>query len=366
MAGTGVEKRCKASKSEFREIWPGLKRCMVCGFALASSNECKNLKKEERPRYPKEDTLHSTYHGKFYKVKSQYGFSNILDYKVLKEKEVTVLEDLKQIKKNDVFSEREHLIEYFNHICSLVAEIKEVVSESLQDDTLKGYIVSNCELIQGICKDNLNELDIFKMVKDISSIFMLFREVVENIKNLKVDYSFKLSFNEEEEYNKFESFVQIIPSKLSKVESILNDLYTVEFTRSIRLWDMCKAHPRFEDYVALLWNTPKFLNYIKSYMTENQFNNYVQKYKANRQLEDFHFNDVPFYFGNVALSYFCSIHTDCSKDCKNCPYGCIDLSYTDKLVDISDEDDSETSEEITKEDEEVSKSFEALGKILNK
>ena len=71
MSVSNIEKRCKASHSEFQEIWPGLKRCMVCGFALATEDSKERSDepgKENKPKYPKEDTLHSTYHGKFYKA----------------------------------------------------------------------------------------------------------------------------------------------------------------------------------------------------------------------------------------------------------------------------------------------------------
>ena len=72
MAVLNSERRCKASSSEFKEIWPGLKRCMVCGFALATDEgKEKSNEGEKTVKYPKEDTLHSTYHGKFYKAKSQ-------------------------------------------------------------------------------------------------------------------------------------------------------------------------------------------------------------------------------------------------------------------------------------------------------
>lgn len=360
------EKRCKASKSEFKEIWPGLKRCMVCGFALASYEDTKHTIRDGRAKSPKEDTLHATYHGKFYKVKSQYGYSNVLDYKTLKEKESTILKSLKSIKGNDISSEKENLIDYFNRLLDIINELNKELSKFVDSSNLASYIISNCGLIQSICNDTLSKDDIFDMGKSVSSTFLVFKDIAENLKEIVNEKSITFSFNIEKEYSRFESFSQVISSKMIKVDEILTDLYTIEFTRSIRLWDMCKAHPKFEDYIALLWNTPKFLNFIKSYMTQSQLYNYAKKYIANRQLVDFYFEDVPFYFGNVVISNFCKSHSDCGKDCKNCLYGCRDLSYTDKLVEISDDEDPDISDEITKEDEEVSKNFEALGKLLSR
>ena len=101
MIRDGLERRCKASKSEFEEIWPGVKRCLECGFALAvDDGSGVNIEnpKQQRIKFAKEDSLHSTYHGKYYKAKSEYGSFNVLSYKELREMSKNILTSLSQIK----------------------------------------------------------------------------------------------------------------------------------------------------------------------------------------------------------------------------------------------------------------------------
>ena len=205
----------------------------------------------------------------------------------------------------------------------------------------------------------------------------------------------QFSFSTEDKISYIENILQIVPIKMTKVEAALMDLYTIQFTKSLRLWDMCKPHPRFEDYIAILWNTPKFISFISPYMTENQLNSYKDKYRSNRQLFDYGFKEAPFYFGRVLTSHICEEKQKqveeinkilremkeedrvkarkkinvplCNKDCANCPFKFKDLSYTDRLAEMSDDDDdSSDGFENTKEYKEATKTLEALGKILTK
>ena len=388
MAVMNSEKRCKASHSEFQEIWPGLKRCMICGFALATEDSKERSDepgKENRPKYPKEDTLHSTYHGKFYKAKNQYGYSNVLDYKVLKAKEVGLEDSLKQIRNYDISDDFPKFLEFFDTIGSVLKEIRKWTDEFKNDSysssrVLYDEVRGSINEIRALCRKGVKATDISEVVSISEEIFPIYREMHTTIQNVKTtkscgmikDYENvpnpEFSFDMDAIYDSFEMFMQIIPTKINKVNGILNDLYTVAFTKSLRLWDMCKPHPRFEHYAILLWNTPKFRAYIKPYMTDAQFNSYIEKNKANRQLIDYKFEEAPFYFGRVALSNLCEGLVDkCGCDCANCPYGYVDLTYMDKLAEVSDdEDDISDGFENSKEYAQFAQAMTALGKVLNK
>ena len=108
---------------------------------------------------------------------------------------------------------------------------------------------------------------------------------------------------------------------------------------------------------------------------------YTSINKANRQLYDYKFSDVPFYFGKVMETDVCFDCHNNSSDCVSCEsketlehcYKCgnckgcsvIDISYVDTLVAIPEEEDSEGIE-ILEEDEEISKSFELLSSVIAK
>ena len=390
MSVSNIEKRCKASHSEFQEIWPGLKRCMVCGFALATEDSKERSDepgKENKPKYPKEDTLHSTYHGKFYKAKAQYGYSNVLEYKLLKEKEEAIGDKLKLIKQNDISDECPKFKEFFVKLFEMLQEVRRW-NKSFKDipnltvQSLNDGIRNNVNEIWALCRKGEKVEDISELIKITQEILPIYRNLfdtiqsVEGVKNSNVTKDYddvpnpNFSFDIAKETDAFEMFMQVIPTKQNRVDGILNDLYAIEFTRSLRLWDMCKPHPKFEDYVALLWNTPKFLNFIKPYMTENQFNTYVEKYKCNRQLVDYKIDTAPFYFGRVILSSVCEEHKakkECKGKCSKCPFGYIDLTYTDKLTEVSDEDDDiSDGYENTGEYKQIAEVMTALGQVLNK
>ena len=384
-----VERRCKASSSEFKTIWPGLKRCMVCGFALATEDT------EDGVKYPKEDSLHSTYHGKFYKAKSEYGSSHVLEYKVLKQKEETLIANLEKIKSYDFSEDIAEILGVFDSVSEILARVEDWKRsfESVESEYIQNFvseISNNISNMRSIIskRDNAESQSVEVYQEMIYELLPDYRNLFDNIQNIIMTKTSQVikgseeldsiplpnfSFNTNDKVTYLESVLQIIPTKQSKLDMIMNELYTVEFTRSLRLWDMCKAHPRFEDYIALLWNTPKFLNFIKPYMTDVQFNTFVAKYKANRQLYDYGFSEAPFYFGKVSISDECSMRRKsrkkekkCSKDCKNCEYGYRDLTYTDRLADISDDDDTSDGYENTVEYQKTAKSMEALGKIFNK
>jgi hypothetical protein len=363
---------------------------MVCGFALATEDSKERSDepgKENKPKYPKEDTLHSTYHGKFYKAKAQYGHSNVLDYKVLKHKEENLEESLKLIKANDISNEYVNFVKFFERTFEMLQEVrrwnksfKDIKSLTVQN--LNEGIRNNVNEIWALCRKGDKVTDIAELIKITQEILPLYRNLFDTIKsveavknsNVTKDYDDVpnpcFTFNMDTETNAFEMFMQVIPTKQNRVDGILNDLYAIEFTRSLRLWDMCKPHPKFEDYAALLWNTPKFLTFIKPYMTESQFNFYVSKYKCNRQLVDYKIDTAPFYFGRVIPTTECEenkANKKCKGNCAKCPFAYIDLTYTDKLAEVSDEeDDISDGYENTGEYKQFAQAMTALGKVLNK
>ena len=411
-----VERRTKASHSEFKEIWPGLKRCMVCGFTLAthdSDEKCDEVGKENKPKYPKEDSLHSTYHGKFYKAKNEYGYSNVLDYKVLKAKEEALTETLATIKANDITADVDTFPNVYREILDIVSEaekwvkgyssftspvfiqLSNEVMNSIREIREKAHAVQNNRSVEVFQESLYDILPVYRHIFDIIQNIIMLRvpsdkdSYYEEYKNIELP---TFSFNVDEKINYIETILQIIPTKQTKVDAALQDVYTIEYTKSLRLWDMCKPHPKFEDYVALLWNTPKFVTYIAPYMTETQIAFYKEKYKCNRQLVDFGFTESPFYFGRVLVSDICeakkrqaeevekilSEMTEdeakkakkkitepiCNKDCANCPFKFRDLTYTDRLSEMSDEDeDTSDGFENTKEYKEAAKTLEVLGKL---
>lgn len=376
MIRDGLERRCKASKSEFEEIWPGVKRCLECGFALAvDDGSGVNIEnpKQQRIKFAKEDSLHSTYHGKYYKAKSEYGSFNVLSYKELREMSKNILTSLSQIKNYDIQKDLDSLKENIKCIGIMLSEV------DTWSKNLKNIDSSRVTMLYDSIQKNLKELNKFyqemKKNKTNEELLVLFTEFLhpffdlvslfddidrnkkshEYLEDQKIpDYVFSIDINSK--LNEIENLIQTIPSKQGKVNGILDNFFRIEFTKSLRLWDMCKPHPKFEDYKVLLWNTPKFLDFIKNYMTDSQFKKYKDVNMANRYLVDFNFEEAPYYFGKVA-------ETSYSKNSN-----IIDISYMDNIIAISEEDDDDTSDgyENTEDYKNSAKAFAVLGKVLNK
>lgn len=372
MMREGVERRCKASKSEFEEIWPGIKRCMECGFALAMDDgEMKyNSVKQARLKYPREDSLHSTYHGKYYKAKSEYGNSNVLSYKDLQVKMENMVENLKLIRGNDISEDVKSVRNSFKSVLSMTDELR-TWADTFKDsnstilNNLHDSISNNINIINDVCNKGKGSSDFEDTLENLNNLLLPYRELFEILLNVRksrsdhqtLDYQnipdFNFSFNLDKNITYIEKLIQVIPTKMTRVESILEDFFRVEFTRSLRLWDMCKSHPRFEDYKILLWNTQKFLSFIRNYMTDYQYILYRERNKANRQLVDFKFKEAPYYFGRVSETSYANE--------KNI----IDLGYMDKLVElVEDEEDLSDGFENTEEYKKSAKALEQLGKVI--
>lgn len=168
--------------------------------------------------------------------------------------------------------------------------------------------------------------------------------------DLKQIPEMRFSFSLETRMNYIDNIIQVIPTKKSKVEAILDDFGRVAYTESLRLWDLCKPHPCFSDYKILLWNTPKFLAIIKEYMTDAQFDYYVEINKSNRCLVDFSFVEAPFFFGRVEMS--------CWE--KRGDKNLIDLSYIDDLASMDEEDSSDNVDIDNSDLETAEKALEGL------
>lgn len=395
------DKRCKASKSEFDTVWPGLKRCVVCGFTLATfdSEETEiDLKGKVKPKYPKEDALHSTYHGKFYKCRSEYGSLNVLAYSDLMSKIKEMESYLLKIKENDVSKDIAgipNMLTRYNSYLEEVSDWCEAIesnknhemldfAKSLKSDISK--VLKKSEVILNLYKDAKleNIISIVLEFKGLSNMYIETFMTLASLKAIKNDTSspaisiYGFTFDLDGVVETLQVDMLEIPSKLNRVDALLQNFFSVEFTKSLRLWDMCRPHPRFEDYQILLWNTPKFQELIKPYLTDFQYFMYIRMNKANRQLFDFKFKDVPFYFGKVMETDVCfechKVSSNCVPcdsnetlencyKCANC-VGCdvIDISYVDTLIGIPEEDAEDI--DLSEDDEEIFKSFEVLSNII--
>lgn len=354
------EKRCKANKSEFREIWPGVKRCMECGFAIAYKEE-GSLEREDA--FKKEDSLHSTYHGKYYKVKSQYGSQNVLSYKELERQKKEIVDLLNKLKEYDITEDTVKVRSLFDSILGYLDEIdkwgkKYKNSNVKMYKELKDKIKSIRLNVRKKDSDNIQEvLNALNLIlKDLRDLFVYVDRFSCNLSNSLVEEVEmpNFTFNRDSVIENLEEKSQIIPAKIGKLMGVLDEFFRIEYTKSLRLWDMCKPHPKFEDYKVLLWNTPKFLNYISQFLTESQFESLKKNNRANRFLIDSKYEEAPFYFGKVGVTSY-----------EN-EVGVIDLSHLNKILEMKDsEDDDETTKEYmkSKEYKDMKKTFEQLSKI---
>ena len=462
IVGPKKAKRLTASKCEMEKIWPGLERCMVCGFAWATVNSKETYIDKngvERPVHPKEDKLHNSYHGKFYDALDMYGPSNFLTYKVLRSNLQDMEETLRTIKDNDIVSDISDIptnIEFLDMYAAYIkkwypcleqaekdflalsekhtvtrskeldewakAELEKINAERAKngEPPLESSKETNSEVVVPVVeafnnigasrkklqesfdeiervKTKLSNLykkydietieEIVSTYKSLTELYVTVFLEVQTLKSISGGEEFKnvdfesIGFEFDDIMEKILNMVQIIPNKQTHVNDALHKFFSTEYTRSIRLWDMGKPHPRFEDFCKLLWNTPKFLNFIKPYMTEYQYMLYTRNNKANRKLVDYKFDDAPYYFGNVTESDICY---ECRKDsktcracdslesvekCYTCDYctgkngGVADLSYIDDLIIVeTDAEDIEEEDMLTEEEyNEVTAALEYIG-----
>ena len=369
-------KRKQASQSDFEVIWPGVKRCLDCGYALAHEGHSENetalerIAVDERNRI--EASAHSTYHGKFFKAQREYGESNVLLYKDLREMSGHITERLFSLKENDFYADLEKLSVCYEEAYTFLRNFRKWYKGFSKNESeyLKGDIevFSECDKIIKKSRLTYTDVDSIESLNGLSEISKQYRKIKDRLELMKMgkrahvvkDYdsiSFPAFLNDLDGYiSDIDAIVQKILVKNNKTLSVLTDYFRIEYTKSLRLWDMCKLHPKFEDYCSLLWNTPKFQNFIRGFLTNNQLEHFIQSNLANRRLVDFHFNEAPFYFGGVE-----DTGLKVSENVK-------DFSYMERLImageidDGSDMDDIEDIEDL----EKVEKTMTQLGKLLSK
>lgn len=99
----------KASESDMETIWPGLKRCLDCGFAFSittGETEYINDKgKKVTEKFGNEIKLHNSYHGRWNDARDMYGAENVLTYNTLRENLEKMPILLAEIKEKDYISD---------------------------------------------------------------------------------------------------------------------------------------------------------------------------------------------------------------------------------------------------------------------
>lgn len=357
-------------RKNFEVVWPGLERCLECGFVMATedSEERSDEKgKEHKPKYQKENNLHSTYHGKFRKVRNQYGESHILSYTDLKYCMPAIKKQLGSLISLD-FTVYLPTINYtLKLLYNNMVEIKNWIKQKKEYN--KYFDIENADFNRIVTnyKSVKKEIQKYKEknsdnISILFSILMPYSELISSI--IKYDRVFGAVYSKYHIYNYYQniSFVNLDISdmltdalnKRDSVNHILETFFNIEYTRSLKLWDLCKPHPCFEDYCILLWNTQKFRSLIKGYMTNNMYEYYVCHNYANRELVDFNFEEAPFYFGKIVEKKY-DRHRKCVVR---------DFSYMDKILDSDDEDMNLASVENTPEYQESDRIVNLFASIL--
>ena len=369
----------RAADSKQEVIWPGLRRCLECGMPFATDTvtvkEYDNGKLKDMT-YSHEKGLHSTYHGYYIKMKRCYGESNVLSFETLREYDNKMDEILNDIKD---YSLDNFMIDIDTVVNNIMSTVDEIEKWYLSTEKLKTKEQCIFEALNKI-KEVRNNIKSFETIDDFltftSEIYLDYialltfvsnftnEEVMKMISDYKDIPVFSPTFDIQKQKDYMDKVGQTSSIK-GKVDGILDIFFKVEFTKSLRLWDYSKPHPRFEDYKVLLWNTPKFQKFICTYMTENQYTEYIEANKANRKLVDYKFPEAPYYFGRVKES---DALLEAGEDEEKLSQ-LIDISYMDKLVEEGeikgDEKEVELTDEELKEYENQVKAMEGLGKVIN-
>lgn len=422
-----VERPKKAADSKFEPIWQGMKRCLDCGFALATYTAKGfdidyTTKEKKEYEFKEESGFHSNYHGVYMRKRKEYGPENILLYSDLRDKLEKMPELLEELKDLNFLSDIAKIPENIMAIKKYTDTLKKwaVCLDYLKESEVRAIGIRNdisicLEKIDNIeksvnscfenrdltsIKDLLNEYqqiptlvcDLFQRLYDMKyTLFIIVKDGVEQ--NISLD---NIPFDLPEAITEIKAFENGVLGKIRRIEEIILTYMRVEYTRSFRLWDMAKAHPRFEHYCMILWNTPKFINIISQYMPELVVEYFKTNNKCNRQLYDYKFPEAPFYFGKVMESdicYECRIKSSTCKDCNgyktadgcgSCEFceksncGVVDVSYADRLSEIEEEEvkskGKKTKEEIEEEREleewmnspeymEMTSALEAVAKV---
>lgn len=71
---------------------------------------------------------------------------------------------------------------------------------------------------------------------------------------------------------------------LSTKELLIHHFCEILFTESLEMTDFSLSHPRFQEFVSLLWNTQWFLEEMQKYLTQKELNKIKSKYPQNHGL----------------------------------------------------------------------------------
>lgn len=399
-----VERPKKAAESKFETIWPGMKRCMDCGFSLATFSakgidiDYKTKEKKEI-EFKDETGFHSNYHGIYMRKRKEYGPENILLYSDLRdklEKMPELLEELKDLnflpdivkipeslkvisKYTDILKKWYSCLDYVKDSEIRIIAVRTDISlclekiDKIEKEVNKCFSSRDLSSIENLLNEyqQIPEVtcELFQKLYDMRyTLFTVVKDGSEQ--NLSFD---NIPFDLPNAISEIKEYENSILGKIKRIEEILVTYMRVEYTRSFRLWDMSKPHPRFEHYCMILWNTPKFINIMSQYMPELVVEYFKVNNKCNRQLYDYKFPEAPFYFGKVMESdicYECRMKSSTCKECNgykttdgcgSCDFcsnsncGVVDVSYADRLSEMEEEEKSKgkkSKEEIEAELEE--------------
>ena len=141
-------------------------------------------------------------------------------------------------------------------------------------------------------------------------------------------------------------------SDYSAYDYLLDNIYTINYTKSIKFWDYYKPHPQYEDFIALLWNTPSFIKYVSRFVDETFINEKVKEFKGNRKLKETDIFRNEFVFMNISEIEYTE---------EEIKQGVRDLSYLDNILN-SDCDDEET--DVEGEDEDIDETADFFKTLL--
>lgn len=288
---------------KFKEQLEGINQCQVCGYSEAKG----------------EGKLHSICHNRFTKMRETYG-ENVLTYENLVNCE-SRLEKIKLCGYNSVLTELEDMF-------TELKAINDIAEEEINNK--KKALNSVVKTSKKELKDATETIKLMKAncKKEIASIE---EKAAKQIEELKLNYGFFVN--------------NIIPENIM-IDYILNLLYTVKYTRSLKFWDFYRPHPKYDEYITLLWNTPSFITYVSDFVPMDVVEMKSEELKANRKLKE----------TSVLKNEFVFINVLSVDDLDSCS-GVINLDYIDNLLNA----DYEEEDDIVEEDiDDTAEFFKAL------
>jgi len=72
-----------------------------------------------------------------------------------------------------------------------------------------------------------------------------------------------------------------INQDITTKELLIQNLYEVLFTESLEMTDFSLSHPKFHEYISLLWNTKWFIDEMEKYLSQKEIAKIKNKYPQN-------------------------------------------------------------------------------------